>query len=93
MPISLTLPKKLRTAGWKVKIQEKEIREAPHVSIFRGPNKWRLKLRRPPVHGSVARPLWGLKRGARSYRRQLGLALRPMEQQVSQQSCVEAEKT
>lgn len=45
MPISLTLPKKLRTAGWKVKILEKEIREAPHVSIFRGPNKWRLKLR------------------------------------------------
>lgn len=45
MPISLPLPKRLRTAGWKVKIQEKETREPPHVSILRGTHKWRLNLR------------------------------------------------
>ncbi len=39
------LPKTLRVAGWKVKIQEKEIREPPHVSIIRGKQKWRLGLR------------------------------------------------
>ena len=41
----LALPKNLRAAGWKVKIQEKETTEPPHVSILRGPCKWRLNLR------------------------------------------------
>ena len=87
MPISLTLPKKLRTAGWKVKIQEKENEGITPCLDFAGAKQMATQASRPPVHGSVARPLWGLKRGARSYRQQLGLALRPMEQQVSQQSC------
>ena len=45
MPVSLRLPKTLRAAGWKVKIQEKETTESPHVSILRGTHKWRLGLR------------------------------------------------
>ena len=45
MPVELTLPVQLRRARWKVKIQEKESREPPHVSILRGTNKWRMNLR------------------------------------------------
>ena len=45
MPVELTLPVVLRRARWKVKIQEKESREPPHVSILRGTNKWRINLR------------------------------------------------
>lgn len=45
MPAELRLPKSLRRARWKVKIQEKESREPPHVSILRGTDKWRINLR------------------------------------------------
>jgi hypothetical protein len=45
VPIALRLPKTFRVAGWKVKIQEKETTEPPHVSIVRGTQKWRLGLR------------------------------------------------
>ncbi|MEX2120597.1 MAG: hypothetical protein WD847_13470 [Pirellulales bacterium] len=45
MPIELPLPKSLSKARWKVKIQEKETREPPHVSILRGTDKWRINLR------------------------------------------------
>jgi hypothetical protein len=41
----LSLPKQLKRARWKVKIQDKETREPPHVSILRGTDKWRLNLR------------------------------------------------
>lgn len=45
MPIELPLPTSLSKARWKVKIQEKETREPPHVSILRGTDKWRINLR------------------------------------------------
>jgi hypothetical protein len=45
VPVELTLPVRLRRARWKVKIQEKESREPPHVSILRGTSKWRINLR------------------------------------------------
>ena len=45
MPVELKLSVLLRRARWKVKIQEKERREPPHVSILRGTNKWRMNLR------------------------------------------------
>jgi len=46
MPFSLPLPKKLANAGWKVKIQDKESREDPHLTIwFKNKGKWRVKLR------------------------------------------------
>ena len=45
MPYSLNLPKKLRVQGWKVKIQEKERLEPPHVTIWRGEEMWRVSLR------------------------------------------------
>jgi hypothetical protein len=41
----LSLPTQLKRARWKVKIQDKETREPPHVSILRGTDKWRLNLR------------------------------------------------
>jgi hypothetical protein len=45
MPEDFPLPRSLKQARWKVKIQEKESREPPHVSILRGTNKWRINLR------------------------------------------------
>lgn len=39
------LPGKLKKARWKVKIQDKERVESPHVSILRSTNKWRINLR------------------------------------------------
>jgi hypothetical protein len=45
MPYELPLPVSLKRARWKVKIQEKEIREPPHVSILRGTSKWGIDLR------------------------------------------------
>ena len=41
----LDLPIGLKRARWKVKIQDKENREPPHVSILRGTDKWRINLR------------------------------------------------
>lgn len=45
MAVELTLPVSLKRARWKVKIQDKENREPPHVSILRGTDKWRINLR------------------------------------------------
>ena len=45
MPFQLILPKKLRVRGWKVKIQEKERLEPPHVTIWHGEDMWRISLR------------------------------------------------
>lgn len=39
------LPKNLKQARWKVKIQDKERLEPPHVSILRKTDKWRINLR------------------------------------------------
>jgi hypothetical protein len=45
VPVELPLPALFRKARWKVKIQEKESKEPPHVSILRGTDKWRINLR------------------------------------------------
>jgi len=46
MVYSVRLSKKLANAGWKVKIQDKESREAPHITIwFKNRTKWRVNLR------------------------------------------------
>lgn len=45
MPVELRLPVVLQRARWKVKIQEKEVVEPPHVSILRRTAKWRINLR------------------------------------------------
>ena len=45
MARDLSLPTQLKRARWKVKIQDKETRGPPHVSILRGTDKWRLNLR------------------------------------------------
>lgn len=45
MPFSLPLPKRLRNQGWKVKIQDKERLEPPHVTVWHGEDMWRISLR------------------------------------------------
>ncbi len=45
MPYALLLSKKLKNAGWKVKIFDKESREPPHITVMRGVQKWRIDLR------------------------------------------------
>jgi len=45
MPYRLNLPRKLRVQGWKVKIQEKERLEPPHVTVWHGDEMWRISLR------------------------------------------------
>lgn len=45
MPFSLDLPTDLSTAGWKVKIRDKERLEPPHVTILFKTLAWRLDLR------------------------------------------------
>ena len=45
MAVSLELSARLRADGWKVKIQDKERLEPPHVAILRGTMKWRWNLR------------------------------------------------
>lgn len=45
MPVEFTLPSALKQARWKVKIQDKERLEPPHVSILRKMVKWRINLR------------------------------------------------
>jgi hypothetical protein len=45
MPFALTLPRKLKARGWKVKIREKERIEPPHVTVMHGGDEWRLGLR------------------------------------------------
>ena len=45
MPYDLELPKRWKKAGWKVKIQENETFEDPHVTIMRGLLRFRLGLR------------------------------------------------
>jgi 2'-5' RNA ligase len=42
---NLQLREALRKARWKVKIRDKESREAPHVTIIRGTDAWRINLR------------------------------------------------
>lgn len=45
MPFELPLPRRLRQAGWRVKIRDKENREPPHVTILRRTRAWRINLR------------------------------------------------
>jgi hypothetical protein len=45
MPFELPLPRKLKAAGWKVKIREKERVEPPHVTVMHKADEWRLGLR------------------------------------------------
>ena len=46
MPYELSLPKRLRNDGWKVKILDHEPEyEPPHVTIRRGKKHWRINLR------------------------------------------------
>jgi hypothetical protein len=41
----LPLPLYLKNVGWRVKIQDKEIREPPHMTIRRRTLAWRIDLR------------------------------------------------
>ncbi len=45
MPFRLNLPKRLKARGWKVKIQDKERLEPPHVTVWHGEDMWRICLR------------------------------------------------
>src|SRR3982751_6725860 len=45
MPFDVTLPRKLKSEGWKVKIREKERVEPPHVTVMHKADEWRLGLR------------------------------------------------
>ncbi len=45
MPFRLNLSRKLRDRGWKVKIQDKERLEPPHVTVWHGEDMWRICLR------------------------------------------------
>ena len=45
MPYELTLSKKLKIQGWKVKIREKERVEPPHVTVMHNEDEWRIGLR------------------------------------------------
>src|SRR3954471_13732599 len=45
MPFELSLPKKLKARGWKVKIREKERVEPPHVTVMHHEEDWRIGLR------------------------------------------------
>jgi hypothetical protein len=45
VPYRLNLPRKLRDHGWKVKIQEKERLEPPHITVWYREDKWRICLR------------------------------------------------
>jgi hypothetical protein len=38
---AFTLPPQLASAGWKLKIRDEEIGEAPHVTVIRGSLSWR----------------------------------------------------
>jgi hypothetical protein len=45
LAFSLLLSVSLKNQGWQVKIRDKEIREAPHVTILRKGKPWRWDLR------------------------------------------------
>jgi hypothetical protein len=45
MPFDVPLSRRLKAAGWKVKIREKERVEPPHVTIMHKAEEWRLGLR------------------------------------------------
>jgi hypothetical protein len=42
---SLKLPRRLKSAGWRVKIRDKERLELPHVTILHRARSWRFGLR------------------------------------------------
>jgi hypothetical protein len=45
MPFDLTLPKRCKSQGWKVKIRDKERVEPPHVTVMCHTKEWRISLR------------------------------------------------
>ena len=45
MAFALLLPPNLKSQGWQVKIRDKEISEAPHITILRKGKPWRWNLR------------------------------------------------
>jgi hypothetical protein len=45
MPFELSLPKRLKARGWKVKIRDKERVEPPHVTVMHNLDEWRIALR------------------------------------------------
>jgi len=45
LAFSFPLPVNLKNQGWQVKIRDKEIREAPHLTILRRGRLWRWNLR------------------------------------------------
>ena len=45
MPYVLELPHPAKSAGWKVKIREKERLEPPHVTVMHRTREWRIGLR------------------------------------------------
>lgn len=63
MPFDLPLTDPLRRQGWKIKIQDRERLEPPHVTIIFGISKWRVGLRdhrfldEEPNPGEVPREL------------------------------------
>ncbi|MEX0676683.1 MAG: hypothetical protein WD063_06380 [Pirellulales bacterium] len=74
MPIELPLPRWLSQARWKVKIQDKERVEPPHVSILRGTDKWRINLRtgefmdKQPKPSDIPEPLIALIKKKRNWK-------------------------
>jgi len=45
MPYELSLSKKLKNQGWKVKIRERERVEPPHVTVMCQMKEWRIGIR------------------------------------------------
>lgn len=45
MPFELPLPTRVKRQGWKVKVQDKERVEEPHVTIIFKTQRWRFRLR------------------------------------------------
>ena len=45
MPFELKLPKRLKAAGWKLKVREKERVEPPHITVLCHTREWRIGLR------------------------------------------------
>lgn len=73
MAKELELPAALKQAGWKVKIQDKERMEPPHVSLLKGTDKWRVNLRtggfmdRKPDPSEVPDELLGILRDEQNW--------------------------
>jgi hypothetical protein len=45
LPHEFDIPKRLADQGWRVKVLDKERAEPPHVTVTRGPRRWRFGIR------------------------------------------------